>query len=204
MRKPLNQKAVFLKTMRLKILLVLFIGSGSSISNDGSFEKQPSNLEDEFSNSLEIFRKRMGNARTDAVSAPPPPIQGQVQVTRERSSGGNSGADNEDASLPRSREVPKPTSEQSGSECDPKDESQQKCQTPSPLEEREQTIAEPKPVNDEIDSGEIEQEEFEPPQYDADTDDLVAAQIREAAESVNDPDLKKKLWEEYESYKESL
>ena len=32
-------------------------------------------------------------------------------------------------------------------------------------------------------------------------DDIVARQLREAAEKENDPELKKKLWEEYRKYK---
>lgn len=33
-------------------------------------------------------------------------------------------------------------------------------------------------------------------------DDIVARQLREAAEKETDPELKKKLWEEYRKYKE--
>ena len=40
----------------------------------------------------------------------------------------------------------------------------------------------------------------EPPESDQD-DDIVARQLREAAEKETDPELKKKLWKEYEDYK---
>ncbi len=44
-----------------------------------------------------------------------------------------------------------------------------------------------------------------PPQkgYDRD-DDIVARQLREAAEKESDPELKEKLWEEYRKYKENM
>jgi len=35
-------------------------------------------------------------------------------------------------------------------------------------------------------------------------DDIVARQLREAAEKETDPELKKKLWEEYRKYREGL
>ena len=34
-------------------------------------------------------------------------------------------------------------------------------------------------------------------------DDIVARQLREAAEKETDPDLKEKLWQEYEEYKKN-
>ena len=37
--------------------------------------------------------------------------------------------------------------------------------------------------------------------YDSKDDDIVARQLREAAEEETDPELRKKLWEEYEQYK---
>jgi DNA-directed RNA polymerase subunit K/omega len=37
---------------------------------------------------------------------------------------------------------------------------------------------------------------------DGSDDDLVARQMREAAEKETDPELKKKLWEEYRKYKQ--
>lgn len=40
----------------------------------------------------------------------------------------------------------------------------------------------------------------EPP-HDSDQDDIVARQLREAAEQETDPELKEKLWKEYEAYK---
>ena len=39
--------------------------------------------------------------------------------------------------------------------------------------------------------------------YDPKDDDIVARQLREAAEEETDPELRKKLWEEYEKYKEN-
>ena len=39
------------------------------------------------------------------------------------------------------------------------------------------------------------------PARDSDQDDIVARQLREAAEQETDPELKKKLWKEYEEYK---
>lgn len=37
----------------------------------------------------------------------------------------------------------------------------------------------------------------------AQDDDIVAQQLREAAENETDPELKKRLWEEYRRYKQS-
>jgi hypothetical protein len=37
---------------------------------------------------------------------------------------------------------------------------------------------------------------------DGSDDDVVARQLREAAEKETDPELKKKLWEEYRKYKQ--
>jgi Tfp pilus assembly protein PilX len=37
----------------------------------------------------------------------------------------------------------------------------------------------------------------------SDDDDIVARQLREAAENETDPELKEKLWKEYEDYKKS-
>lgn len=39
--------------------------------------------------------------------------------------------------------------------------------------------------------------------YDKEDDDIVARQLREAAENETDPELKEKLWKEYEEYKEN-
>ncbi len=39
--------------------------------------------------------------------------------------------------------------------------------------------------------------------YNPDDDDIVARQLREAAEQETDPELKKKLWKEYEAYKKN-
>lgn len=39
--------------------------------------------------------------------------------------------------------------------------------------------------------------------YDPKDDDIVARQLRQAAEEETDPELRKKLWEEYESYKKN-
>jgi len=39
--------------------------------------------------------------------------------------------------------------------------------------------------------------------YDPKDDDIVARQLREAAEGETDPELRKKLWEEYEQYKKN-
>lgn len=41
-------------------------------------------------------------------------------------------------------------------------------------------------------------------QLDASDDDVVARQLREAAEKETDPEVKKKLWEEYRKYKEGM
>ncbi len=42
-----------------------------------------------------------------------------------------------------------------------------------------------------------------PGAYNPDDDDIVARQLREAAEQETDPELKKKLWKEYEAYKKN-
>ena len=39
------------------------------------------------------------------------------------------------------------------------------------------------------------------PTHDGHDDDIVARQLREAAEKETDPELKAKLWKEYEEYK---
>jgi hypothetical protein len=39
--------------------------------------------------------------------------------------------------------------------------------------------------------------------YSKEDDDIVARQLREAAESETDPELKEKLWKEYEEYKKN-
>ena len=39
--------------------------------------------------------------------------------------------------------------------------------------------------------------------YDPKDDDIVARQLREAAEEETDPELRKKLWKEYENYKKN-
>jgi len=52
-------------------------------------------------------------------------------------------------------------------------------------------------------TGELEENDKDKPDI-ADlrkNDDIVARQIREAAEQETDPELKKKLWEEYYNYK---
>lgn len=41
------------------------------------------------------------------------------------------------------------------------------------------------------------------PRYDKADDDIVARQLREAAENETDPELKEKLWKEYEEYKKN-
>ncbi|MGD8770655.1 MAG: hypothetical protein PVJ06_11500, partial [Desulfobacterales bacterium] len=40
--------------------------------------------------------------------------------------------------------------------------------------------------------------------YDPKDDDIVARQLREAAEEETDPELRKKLWKEYEHYKKNI
>jgi len=40
--------------------------------------------------------------------------------------------------------------------------------------------------------------------YDPKNDDIVARQLREAAEKESDPELKEKLWKEYEQYKKNV
>ncbi len=40
--------------------------------------------------------------------------------------------------------------------------------------------------------------------YDPEDDDIVARQLREAAEKESDPELKEKLWKEYEQYKKNV
>ena len=54
-------------------------------------------------------------------------------------------------------------------------------------------------------SGEDETSGKQPePKLNSDQDDIVARQLREAAEQETDPELKKKLWKEYEEYKKGL
>ena len=163
-------------------------------------------LEEEFFSSVESFRKQMQQARTDEVAAPLPPIAGQPENPREQGSSSkvnesqriSSGSETE--SNPKENESTK--SEESDSDCkageNRANETCKETEIPSEkTEEADQGEANNKP-------GTEIAEEYDIPDYDENTDDIVARQIREAAMSEQDPDLRKKLWKEYEKYKESL
>ena len=58
-------------------------------------------------------------------------------------------------------------------------------------------------VGELLDHGQIPPNPDQPADIgDGSDDDVVARQLREAAEKETDPELKKKLWEEYRKYKE--
>ena len=168
-------------------------------------------LDEEFFSSVEGFRDRMQQARTDEVVAPLPPIAGQPENSREQG-----GSKNESVSQSQR----KPT--------DSETESSDNKNRPSKSEELdrdcgaseqgadetcgEREIPEEKPGEADPEEPKVKStpevtedaEDYNTPDYDENTDDIVARQIREAAMSEKDPELRKKLWTEYEKYKESL
>ena len=163
-------------------------------------------LEEEFFSSVEGFRKQMQQARTDEVAEPLPPIAGQRENPREQ--GGSGGANksqrkssgSETESNPRENEPTR--SEESDSECKSgEDRANDTCKETETPSEKTKEADQGEPNNE---PGPEVTEEYDMPDYDENTDDIVARQIREAAMSEKDPELRKKLWREYEKYKESL
>ena len=163
-------------------------------------------LEEEFFSSVEGFRKQMQQARTDEVAEPLPPIAGQPENPREQ--GGSGGANksqrrpsgSETESNPRENEPTK--SEEADSDCKAgEDRANDTCKETETPSEKTKDADQGEPINK---PGPEVTEEYDMPDYDENTDDIVARQIREAAMSEKDPELRKKLWREYEKYKESL
>jgi hypothetical protein len=163
-------------------------------------------LEEEFFSSVEGFRKQMQKARTDEVAEPLPPIAGQRENPREQGGSGgpnksqrkSSGSETE--SNPRENEPTR--SEESDSDCKAgEDRANDTCKETETPSEKTKEADQGEPNNE---PGPEVTEEYDMPDYDENTDDIVARQIREAAMSEKDPELRKKLWREYEKYKESL
>ncbi len=180
----------------------------------GNIPKQQENsnsLDKEFSESLENFKDEMVQARTDAVSEPLPPIAGQTARTRDPAnspSGKGRTANNGSRSSNRDKTNENSKKNQSESQCDTETEKNGKCNKTNrkedePIQENPESL----PTNSSEETGtktEIEEEMKEDPEYDASSDDIVARQIREAAMSEKDPELRQKLWDEYKKYKENL
>ena len=168
-------------------------------------------LDEEFFSSVEGFRDRMQQARTDEVVAPLPPIAGQPENSREQG-----GSKNESTSQ-NQRKPTDSENESSGNKNRPSkpEELDPDCGTSEQGADetcREREIPEEQPGETDQDKPKIkstpqvteDSEDYNIPDYDENTDDIVARQIREAAMSEKDPELRKKLWTEYEKYKESL
>ena len=168
-------------------------------------------LDEEFFSSVEGFRDRMQQARTDEVVAPLPPIAGQPENSREQG-----GSKNESVSQSQ-RKPTDSENESSGNKNRPSkpEELDRDCgaseqgadETCGEREIPEEQPGETDPEEPKVKSTpEVTEdaEDYNTPDYDENTDDIVARQIREAAMSEKDPELRKKLWTEYEKYKESL
>ena len=178
-------------------------------------------LEQELAQTTEIFSKQMTLARTEAVGQTLPPIAEQARRSKdpyneddqESESDGPTIYDTDLESLPRNQRDKKKETDPTILACDPKQEEQGCEETGSddPIEKNEEEDNEApseKSKKAPAIEGEIENEPNDPevaiPDYDEATDDIVARQIREAAMEEKDPELSKKLWLEYERYKESL
>ena len=168
-------------------------------------------LDEEFFSSVEGFRDRMQQARTDEVVAPLPPIAGQPENSREQG-----GSKNESVSQSQRKPTDSETeSSESKNRPNKSEELDRDCgaseqgadETCGEREIPEEQPGEADPEEPKVKSTpEVTEdaEDYNTPDYDENTDDIVARQIREAAMSEKDPELRKKLWTEYEKYKESL
>ena len=179
---------------------------------DISVEKTTAgSLDEEFFSSVEGFRDRMQQARTDEVVAPLPPIAGQPEISREQG-----GSKNESTS--QSQRKPTDSETESGDnknrpskpdELDPDCGASERgadetCRERKIPEEQPGEADQEKPKTKSTPAVTEDKEDYNIPDYDENTDDIVARQIREAAMSEKDAELRKKLWTEYEKYKESL
>ena len=168
-------------------------------------------LDEEFFSSVEGFRDRMQQARTDEVVAPLPPIAGQPENSREQGGSKNESVSQSqrkptDSETESSDNKNRPSkSEELDRDCGASEQGAD--ETCGEREIPEEQPGEANPEEPKVKSTpEVTEdaEDYKTPDYDENTDDIVARQIREAAMSEKDPELRKKLWTEYEKYKESL
>ncbi len=168
-------------------------------------------LDEEFFSSVEGFRDRMQQARTDEVVAPLPPIAGQPENSREQggsknesvSQGQRKPTDSETESSDNKNRPSK--SEELDRDCGASEQGADETCGEREIPEEQPGEADPEePKVKSTPEVTEDAEDYNTPDYDENTDDIVARQIREAAMSEKDPELRKKLWTEYEKYKESL
>ena len=168
-------------------------------------------LDEEFFSSVEGFRDRMQQARTDEVVAPLPPIAGQPENSREQGGSKNESVSQSqrkptDSETESSDNKNKPSkSEELDRDCGASEQGADETCGEREIPEEQPGEADPEePKVKSTPEVTEDAEDYNTPEYDENTDDIVARQIREAAMSEKDPELRKKLWTEYEKYKESL
>ena len=168
-------------------------------------------LDEEFFSSVEGFRDRMQQARTDEVVAPLPPIAGQPENSREQGGSKNESVSQSqrkptDSETESSDNKNRPSkSEELDRDCRASEQGADETCGEREIPEEQPGEADPEePKVKSTPEVTEDAEDYNTPDYDENTDDIVARQIREAAMSEKDPELRKKLWTEYEKYKESL
>ena len=168
-------------------------------------------LDEEFFSSVEGFRDRMEQARTDEVVAPLPPIAGQPENSREQGGSKNESVSQSqrkptDSETESSDNKNRPSkSEELDRDCGASEQGADETCGEREIPEEQPGEADPEePKVKSTPEVTEDAEDYNTPDYDENTDDIVARQIREAAMSEKDPELRKKLWTEYEKYKESL
>ncbi len=168
-------------------------------------------LDEEFFSSVESFRDRMQQARTDEVVAPLPPIAGQPENSREQGGSKNESVSQSqrkptDSETESSDNKNRPSkSEELDRDCGASEQGADETCGEREIPEEQPGEADPEePKVKSTPEVTEDAEDYNTPDYDENTDDIVARQIREAAMSEKDPELRKKLWTEYEKYKESL
>ena len=168
-------------------------------------------LDEEFFSSVEGFRDRMQQARTDEVVAPLPPIAGQPENSREQGGSKNESVSQSqrkptDSETESSDNKNRPSkSEELDRDCGASEQGADETCGEREIPEEQPGEADPEePKVKSTPEVTEDAEDYNIPDYDENTDDIVARQIREAAMSEKDPELRKKLWTEYEKYKESL
>ena len=168
-------------------------------------------LDEEFFSSVEGFRDRMQQARTDEVVAPLPPIAGQPENSRDQGGPKNESVSQSqrkptDSETESSDNKNRPSkSEELDRDCGASEQGADETCGEREIPEEQPGEADPEePKVKSTPEVTEDAEDYNTPDYDENTDDIVARQIREAAMSEKDPELRKKLWTEYEKYKESL
>ena len=168
-------------------------------------------LDEEFFSSVEGFRDRMQQARTDEVVAPLPPIAGQPENSREQGGSKNESVSQSqrkptDSETESSDNKNRPSkSEELDRDCGASEQGADETCGEREIPEEQPGEADPEePKVKSTPEVTEDAEDYNTPDYDENTDDIVARQIREAAMSEKDLELRKKLWTEYEKYKESL